>query len=130
MTQASQASVNNRPAPRQRAMRTDVHIAHEAMKVANPANERIGPWQQRAAWLCALAERRHAQGKRDVGIAIEARALLKAVDEGRAELGASIKELPKEVADSSRLDDTVRALDSIKSVLRRTIGLSTSRLRR
>jgi hypothetical protein len=115
-----------RQARRQRAMRVDVHIAHEALKVASPANEQIGPWQQRAAWLHALAERRHARGKRDPAIAEEARELLLAVERRRKDLRRSMATLPAAVAESSRLEDTVKALDSITGVLRSAIGLARS----
>lgn len=105
-------------------MRVDVHIAREALKVALPTNQEIGPWQQRAAWLHAIAERRHSCGRRDEAVAKEAREILSAVEHRREDLIRSIEVLPTAVARSSRLEDTVRALDSIRQVLRRTIELA------
>jgi len=112
------------PQGRQRARRADVHIAREALKVAKPANEQIGPWQERAARLFALAQRGQIRGKQDPSTAAEARALLEAVTRRRLDLQQSIETLPVAVARSSRLDDTVKALDSITNVLERAISLS------
>lgn len=109
------------PRRRQRAIRADVHIAHEALKVARPTNQQIGPWQQRAAWLLALAERRRSRGRGDEAIAREAAELLETVEQRRDELRRSVDTLPDAIAGSSRLDDTAKALDSIVGVLRRTI---------
>ena len=112
------------PRPRRRAVRADVRIAHAALKVVRPANQQIGPWQQRAAWLLALAERRHSRGRGDDGIAREAAAMLQAVEERQVELRDSVGALPQEIATSTRLDDTAKALDSVALVLRRAIELS------
>ena len=125
MTQSNEPrDQTSAPGRRQRARRADVHIAHEALKVATPANEKIGPWQERAAWLCALAERRRLKGKADPGIATEAEQLLTAVERWRTDLRESMESLPVAVARSSRLDDTIKALDSITRVLERAIELS------
>lgn len=124
MTEQTEEIDGGATRPRQRATRVDVRIAHEALKVAKPANQQIGPWQQRAVWLLALAERRHSRGRHDAGIASEAEQMLAAVEERRAELDQSLDTLPEEVARNSRLDDTGKALDSVALVLRRTIELS------
>lgn len=125
MTSNERQTPTAEPGRRQRARRADVHIAHEALKVATPANEQIGPWQERAAWLCALAERRRLKGKDDPRIAAEARQLLAAVEQRHADLKESMQSLPVAVARSSRLDDTIKALDSITKVLQRTIELAS-----
>ena len=105
-------------------MRVDVHIAREALKVALPTNREIGPWQQRAAWLLAIAERRHGRGRGDRAVADEAREILTAVEQQRSELVQSVGTLPRDVAGSSRLEDTAKALDSVALVLRRAIELA------
>lgn len=111
---------------RQRAMRLDVQISQQAMKVADPTNQEIGPWQRRAAWLLALAERLKASGGNDPRIAEEAKVLLTAVETRQTQLRAEISALPADVAASTRLEDTVRALDSVASVLGKTLDLTKS----
>jgi hypothetical protein len=108
---------------RQRAMRLDVQISQQAMKVVDPTNQEIGPWQRRAAWLLALAERLKASGGHDPRIAEEAKALLEAVETRREQLRSEISVLPADVAGSTRLEDTARALDSVAGVLGKTLGL-------
>lgn len=102
---------------RRRSLRVDVRISRQALKVVTPTNEEIGPWQRRAAWLLALAERRSARGKRDPKLADEAATLLAAVKKRQKSLMASLEALPEDVARSSRLEDTARALDSVATVL-------------
>jgi hypothetical protein len=108
---------------RQRAMRLDVQISQQAMKVVDPTNQEIGPWQRRAAWLHALAERLKASGGSDPRIAEEAKVLLSAVEKRQKDLRAEISALPADVAASTRLEDTARALDSVASVLGKTLEL-------
>jgi hypothetical protein len=112
---------------KRRAKRADVVVAHAALKVTQPANDLIGPWQQRAAWLAALAERKRTHGHPDPKIGAEARALLTAVEHGRRDLQRSMATLPGDVASSTRFEDTVKALDSITGSLERTIELSSPR---
>ena len=112
---------------RQRAMRVDVRISQQAMKVVLPTNQEIGPWQQRAAWLLALAERLKASGGHDPSIAEEAEALMSAVETRREHLMSAVRSLPDDVAQSSRLEDTARALDSVAGVLTKALGLMKHR---
>lgn len=114
---------------RQRAMRVDVKISRQAMKVVLPTNQEIGPWQRRAAWLLALAERRHTAGGRDSNIAEEAAALLAEVEARRQHLESAVQSLPDDVAASTRLEDTARALDSVAAVLTKTLELCAARRR-
>lgn len=119
-----------RAAPlRQRAKRVDVQIAQQAMRVATPTNQEIGPWQHQAARLLALAEKLRATGRRDPRIADEAEALLRAVEERQQHLSDQIAVLPDKVAGSSRLEDTARALRSVVAVLDRTLELMDERQR-
>lgn len=109
---------------RQRAMRQDLQVAKQAMRVVLPTNQEIGPWQQRAAWLLALAEKLKTSGGYDPRISKEAEALLRAVEQRHQRLEEDAAALPDAVARSTRLEDTQRALTSVASVLRRTIQLS------
>lgn len=104
---------------RQRAMRVDVRIAHEAMEVVLPTNQQIGPWQGRAAHLLALAEKLRATGRHNPSLAEEVESLLEAVETQRRNLTDKKRDLPDDIARSSRVEDTSRALDSIASVLSR-----------
>jgi hypothetical protein len=108
---------------RQRAMRVDVRISQQAMKVVWPTNQEIGPWQRRAAWLLALAERLKASGGHDPSIAEEAETLLSVVEARREHLMSTVTSLPDDVAQSSRLEDTARALDSVAGVLAKALAL-------
>lgn len=103
--------------PRRRAKRLDVQITQQAMKVVTPTNQEIGPWQHQAARLLALAEKLRATGRRDPRIAEEAEALLRAVEERQRHLEDRIAALPEKVAESTRLQDTARALQSVAAVL-------------
>ncbi len=109
---------------RQRAMRLDVQISQQAMKVVDPTNQEIGPWQRRAAWLLALAERLKASGGNDPRIGEEATALLSAVETRQKQLRSEIGALPADVAASTRLEDTARALDSVATVLSKALELT------
>jgi len=104
-------------------MRLDVKIARQAMNVVLPTNRQIGPWQTRAAHLQVLAEKLSADGRHDRRIAEEARRLLDAVELQTRKLSDKVEGLPAEVADSTRLDDTARALRSVAAVLERTLAL-------
>jgi hypothetical protein len=104
---------------RQRAMRLDVQISQQAMKVVDPTNQEIGPWQRRAAWLLL-----RASGGHDPRIVEEAKVLLKAVETRQEQLRSEISALPADVAASTRLEDTARALDSVATVLRKTLALT------
>lgn len=108
---------------RQRAMRVDVKISRQAMKVVLPTNQQIGPWQARAAHLLVIAEKLTANGRYDHKIADEAQTLLEAVETHQQELSETLENLPADVAGSTRLDDTARALQSVASVLERTLAL-------
>lgn len=104
-------------------MRVDVKISQQAMKVVLPTNRQIGPWQARAAHLQVLAEKLRANGRCDGKIAEEAKELLDAVEVHRRDLSDKMGDLPADVAASTRLDDTVRALQSVAAVLQRTLAL-------
>lgn len=104
-------------------MRVDVKISRQAMKVVLPTNQQIGPWQARAAHLLVIAEKLTAKGRCDQRIAEEAQALLDAVERHQQGLSATMENLPADVAGSTRLDDTVRALNSVASVLERTLAM-------
>ncbi len=93
------------------------------MKVVLPTNQQIGPWQARAAHLLVIAEKLTATGRRDDRIAEEAQALLDAVETHRQGLSETMENLPADVAGSTRLDDTARALQSVAAVLERTLAL-------
>ena len=108
--------------PRQRAMRVDVRISREAMQAVLPANQQIGPWQARAAHLLALAEKLRSSGRTHPALAEEAQAMLCAVERQQHELDSKRQELPSDVAASSRLEDTGRALSSVETVLRKTLA--------
>jgi hypothetical protein len=117
---ASPASQSGVPVlPRRRAKRVDVRIAHKAMEAALPINERIGPWQARAAHLLAVAEKLNASGRNNPGIAAEVDELIDAVADQEECLAARLRELPADVAASTRLEDTQRALASIAGILKR-----------
>jgi hypothetical protein len=103
-------------------MRLEVKISRQAMKVVLPTNQQIGPWQARAAHLLALAEKLKATGRHNPGIADEAQTLLDIVETHRRELDRDVQELPSDVAGSTRLDDTARALQSVATVLERTLA--------
>lgn len=108
---------------RQRAMRVDVKISQQAMKVVLPTNKQIGPWQARAAHLLALTEKLKATGRHDPAIAREAEALRDTIERYRRSLDDRVQGLPSDVAASTRLEDTARALTSVASVLDRTLAL-------
>lgn len=115
-------------------MRMDVKISQQAMTVVRPTNEQIGPWQARAAHLQVMAEKRAAKGRRDQRIADEAVALLAEVEMQRHRLSERVERLPDDVAGSTRLDDTARALQSVAQVLERVrdlmgAGATTAELR-
>lgn len=121
-TRAAEAPAAFDEQHRQRAMRLEVKITRQAMKVVLPTNQQIGPWQARAAHLLALAEKLKATGRHDPSIIDEAQALLEAVAAHRRELDQEVQELPPDVAGSTRFDDTARALQSVASVLERTLA--------
>ena len=108
-------------------MRVDVRIAKQAMRVVSPTNQQIGPWQVKAAHLLAMAEKLRASGRSDPAVAAEAEALLSTVEWHRRGLAHEVKQLPADVAASTRLEDTVRALQSVANVLRRTLGVLNGR---
>ena len=103
-------------------MRQDLQVAKQAMRVVLPTHQEIGPWQQRAAWLLALAEKLKTSGGYDPRISKEAEAFGRRTAPPTPEDDAAA--LPDAVARSTRLEDTQRALTSVASVLRRTIQLS------
>ena len=105
--------------PRARATRVDVRIAHKAMEVVLPTNQQIGPWQARAAHLLAVAEKLKITGRHNPSIAEEVETLLDTVEAQQRGLNDKVRELPTDVATSTRLEDTSRALASIASVLTR-----------
>jgi hypothetical protein len=115
------------PMSRQRATRVDVRIAHEAMEVVLPTNQQIGPWQARAAHLLAVAEKLKTTGRHNPSIAAEVDLLLGTVETHQRGLTAKVRDLPADVATSTRLEDTSRALASIASVLARARELMASR---
>lgn len=108
---------------RRRAMRVDVRIAKQAMRVVTPTNQQIGPWQARAAHLLAMAEKLRASGRNDPAVGAEAEALLKTVELHRRGLVDEVGQLPADVAASTRLEDTARALQSVSKVLRQTLAV-------
>jgi hypothetical protein len=115
------------PEQRQRAMRVDIRISKQAMKVVLPTNQQIGPWQSRAAHILALAEKLRATGRHDPRLADEAEALLGSVNAHQAHLIDAIRNLPSEVAGSTRLQDTHRALCSVATVLENALKLLQNR---
>lgn len=103
--------------PRQRATRVDVRIAHKAMEVVLPTNQQIGPWQARAAHLLVVAEKLKSTGRHNPSIAEEVETLLDTVEAHQRGLTDKVRSLPSDIAMSTRLEDTSRALASIASVL-------------
>ena len=108
---------------RQRAMRLEVKISRQAMKVVLPTNQQIGPWQARAAHLLVLAEKQKATGRHNPSLADEAQTLLEVVEKHRRGLSDEMQTLPSDVAGSTRFDDTARALQSVAVVLERTLAM-------
>jgi hypothetical protein len=111
-------------------MRAEVQIVHQAMQVALPTNQQIGPWQRQAARLLALAEKQRATGMDSAAVAEEAVAMLEAVEARRKSLLRDVSRLPEKVAGNSRLEDTERALQSVAAVLLKaltTLGVAPTR---
>jgi hypothetical protein len=108
---------------RLRAMRAEVQIIHQAMAVALPTNQQIGPWQRQAARLLALAEKQRVTGADTSDVANEAVALLREIDTHRKSLLRDVSRLPDKVAENSRLEDTERALQSVAAVLIKALGV-------
>lgn len=124
---AEQAPIqNDKTPPRRRAKRLDVQISQQAMQAVRPTNQEIGPWQHQAARLLALAEKTRTTGRCDPRIAEEALALRALVAERQRKLDSKIGALPEKVADSSRVADTARALQSVASVLDKTLEITGS----
>ena len=112
---------------RQRAMRIDVRIAQQALKVVLPMNRQIGPWQVKAARLLAVAEKLRSSGSHNPGVAAETEALLDMVERQHRSLIHETESLPPDVAGSSRLQDTARALQSVAGVLNRALTVMKSK---
>lgn len=124
----SSSSDNVVPLSRQRATRVDVRITHRAMEVVLPTNQQIGPWQTRAAHLLAVAEKLKTTGRHNPSIAAEVEMLLASVEAQQRVLTEKVRDLPDDIAASTRLEDTARALASIASVLERARDILAPRV--
>lgn len=102
---------------RQRAVSRDLKISRAAMSVVVPINRSIGPWQTRARWLLAMAEKFRTTGQHDPKLLAEAEDLTVQVERQLQALSERSAGLPDSVTTHSRFQDTLRALDSLKGVL-------------
>ena len=100
---------------RQRAMRPEVKISREALRVVQPINRRIGTWQTTIVRLGALGRRPQAADTYREKIRAEAEALAAEVKTEAAVFQEALQSLPDAVAKSSRLADTCKALSSLMS---------------
>ena len=98
--------------PRKRAMRDEVRVTRQALRLVLPINRQIGAWQAQAVRLTAIATRSVASGRYNPSIAEEIETLALSVAHQKDLLEAEIASLPDEVARSGRLLDTARALST------------------
>jgi len=103
--------------PRRRALRDDIVQKRQALAALRPIHDQIGPWQARTARLIAYAEKLRQTGSYNPAVAEEAEALFAAVSQRQRALTETARGLPPDVAASSRVLDTARALKSIASGL-------------
>jgi hypothetical protein len=108
---------------RKRAMRAEVRITRQALKVALPINRQIGSWQASAVRLLAMAQRLAASGRYNPSIVEEAETLATLVASQSEALKREMNALPTEISGSTRLLDTARALKSIGDGLDRALKL-------
>ncbi|SFZ85809.1 hypothetical protein SAMN02983003_2981 [Devosia enhydra] len=98
--------------PRKRAMRDEVRVTRQALRLVLPINRQIGAWQAAAVRLTAIASRTAASGRYNPGIEEEIETLAQNVAHQQSLLAAEMASLPEDVAGSGRLLDTARALNT------------------
>lgn len=113
--------------PRRRAIRNDVANKRRALAVLLPIQDRIGPWQTRAARLMGYARKLRTTGGYEPTLVAEAEALISAVSMQQRQLAETTGQLPPEVATNSRVLDTMRALQSVAANLETTLDLMQRR---
>jgi len=111
------------PPRRQRAERLDVQQAREAQKLVLPVNRQIGVWQAQAARLMAFGRKLRTTGGFEPRLKAEAEDLAQAIDRQRQLLLDEAAGLPPEIANHSRLLDTIRALDSVQQSAAKAVEL-------
>ncbi|MGV3650588.1 MAG: hypothetical protein ACO1OK_04135 [Devosia sp.] len=100
---------------RKRAMRDEVRVTRQALRLVLPINRQIGAWQAAAVRLTAIATRTVASGRYNPGLEEEIETLARSVAYQKAVLEAEVAGLPDDVARSGRLLDTARALSTTMS---------------
>lgn len=111
------------PPRRQRAERVDVQRTREAQKLVLPVNRQIGVWQAQAARLVAFGSKLRTTGGFEPRLKAEAEDLAHAIERQRQALLDEASALPPEIANHSRLLDTVRALDSVHQSATKAVEL-------
>jgi hypothetical protein len=102
---------------RQRAMRPEIHTIHAALAFVRPLYQKIYGWHVETARLRGLSAVVVGDERRRSSYLEEAQALLQAVRAARRSFERETADLPKIVADNSRIADVGRALDSIAAGL-------------
>ena len=108
---------------RKRAMRAEVKITRQALKVVLPINSQIGAWQAATVRLNAMASRIVASGRYNPAVIEETETLARQIAAQKEALTREINDLPPDIAQSGRLLDTARALRTIGEGLERTLAL-------
>jgi hypothetical protein len=114
--------VNETPR-RQRAERQDVQQAREAQKLVLPINRQISIWQAQAARLTGFGTKLKTTGGYEPHLLAEAEQLERDIARQREGLHDQAQNLPPEIANHSRLLDTIRALDSVHQSAAKAVSL-------
>ena len=101
-----------------RAERVDAALTRDALKVVQPINRQLGPWQTKAARLLAHGTRLHRTGRHEPRLMAEAEALEGVVKFEHRKLLKELDALPADFARHGRFQDTLKALNSITEGVR------------
>ena len=108
--------MNTPELPSRRATSTDISLSRQVVSVVHPVRDRIGTWQSSAVRL-----RTHYMFETTIAgkqrLAQEAHELLQEVDRTAQELSQQASRLPEAITHHSRVQDVLRALDSLRATL-------------
>lgn len=96
-----------------RAMREEVLRARQAIASVRPVNLQIGGWQMTVARLNGTADRFLLKGGSDAGQSAEAAALRQTIAMRQVQFLEEVALLPPNLRTHGRIDDTLKALDSV-----------------
>lgn len=109
---------------RRRAVREDVKRGRDAKAIVRSLNLQIGAWQEAVAKLASSGEWNRTHGRLDENFAVEVAELRRTIETARQQFVSELEELPAAMRQHGRVEDTLKALDTVLAGLDRAARLT------